>query len=529
MSKRYLILSILLFCCGLFSALAFTAETQGPILSIVGLVQSPMHLTLNDLQQFRQEAVSAGEPVASKGEGAVRLGAVPLKNLLELAKPQDPVRQLAISIKNSGGKQIILSWGEIFLPSRNRVFIASSANTGDSTLLQNLPALILAHGNNNEVSLCRIASIEVTTIAEFASDPANTREVTLDDAFSGFTSKTGSSQDHPLSSAIEKANLKIEPTDVINIAAGNRNVVVSAAELKSDAAAVVVRHPAEDRQEIAYDLVFPGDSNQVRRLEDIKSIEVINLKQKPMIYVVGVGCGDPNLLTNEAISIMGKADVFVSNDDYQKTFAGYIAGKRVLFDPFMQLARYQKASHPELTDSEAEKKANKVYADNIQMLRKALKEGKIVALLEPGDPTLYGGWRNWLSEYIPKDQLTVIAGMSSFSVANAVLGEFDITRVPLIIAEPEELKVNEALIQTAAQNGNVIVVFMGLNRMKSLVPLLGKYLPPDTPLIIVYYAGIAGKERRVQTSLSKAIEVTDAAKESFLGLIYVGRDLKDSN
>jgi precorrin-2 methylase len=251
------------------------------------------------------------------------------------------------------------------------------------------------------------------------------------------------------------------------------------------------------------------------------------MKQKPMMYVVGVGCGDPKLLTNEAISIMAKADFFVSKDDYQKTFATYIAGRPVLFDPFMQLARYQKARHPELTDAEAGKKADAVYADNIQMLRKALKEGKVVALLEPGDPALYGGWRNWLSEYIPKEQLTVIAGMSSFSVANAVLGEYDLTRKPIIIAEPEELKANEPLIQAAAQNGSVIVVFMGLNRMKSLVPLLGRYFPPDTPLIIVYYAGIAGKERRIQTSLSKAKEVADAEKENFLGLIYIGRDLKD--
>ena len=118
--------------------------------------------------------------------------------------------------------------------------------------------------------------------------------------------------------------------------------------------------------------------------------------------------------------------------------------------------------------------------------------------------------------------------MSSFSVAHAVLGEYDITKKPIIIAEPEELRTNESLVQSAAQNGNVIVVFMGLNRMKSLVPLLGKYFLPDTPLIVVYFAGIAGKERRIQTNLSKAIQVTDAEKESFLGLIYIGRDLKNS-
>ena len=149
-----------------------------------------------------------------------------------------------------------------------------------------------------------------------------------------------------------------------------------------------------------------------------------------------------------------------------------------------------------------------------------------MALLEPGDPTLYGGWRNWLSGYIPEDQLKIIPGMSSFSVANALLGEYDVTEKSIIIAEPEELKSNEPLIQAAAQGGHLLVVFMGLNRMNSLVPMLGRHFEPDTPLIIVYYAGIAGKERRVHTSLSKAIEVVAGEKENFLGLIYIGRGLK---
>ncbi len=64
--------------------------------------------------------------------------------------------------------------------------------------------------------------------------------------------------------------------------------------------------------------------------------------------------------------------------------------------------------------------------------------------------------------------------------------------------------------------------------MKGLVPLLEKYFLPETPVNIVYYAGIAGKERRVQTSLSKAIQATQAENENFLGLIYVGRNLKSS-
>jgi len=514
----------------LLSVPAFSVESENPILRIGGLVQSPIHLTLSDLQQFRQESISAYQDAGPSGKGAARYQAVPLRTLIELAKPQAPIQELAISIKNDRGEQTVLSGGEIFLTARNRIFIAGSTNPGDSKLRQDLPALILEHGSRIYFSLKRITFIEATSIAQLKSDPASRRKLAFTASFTGSLTKAGSFQGYGLPSVLDQIAMRPEQTDVLKIAARDGNaVVVSFGELKSDMAPVVLTSKARGREaESRLDLGFPGDRERTRWLEDIDSIEIVSLKQKPMMYVVGVGCGDPNLLTNEAISIMAKADVFVGKDDYQKTFAGYIAGKPVLFDPFMQLARYQKARHPELTDAEAEKTANAVYADNIQMLRKAFKEGKIIALLEPGDPTLYGGWRNWLSEYIPRDQIKVIAGMSSFSVANAVLGEYDITKNPIIIAEPEQLRANEPLIQMAAQKGSVVVVFMGLNRMKGLVALLGKYFAPATPLTIVYYAGIAGKERRIQTSLTKAVETTDAEKENFLGLIYVGRDLKDS-
>jgi precorrin-4 methylase len=503
-------------------------DAENPTLSIGGLVQSPMQLTLSDLQKFRQAAIWAYGDMAPKAKRAVRYGAVPLRSLIEVAKISDAVQGFAISVKNNLGEQIILSWGEIFLPTRDRIFIAGSANTDDGRLRRDLPVLVMRHNNGAYLSLKKITYIEATPIAPFKSDTANLRKVPLPGSLEGPLIKTKSVQGYPLPSVLGKIGVMPEQTDVLNISSRSGTAVVSWGELKTDRPPVLVPRKAGDHKRTIYDLALPGDRARARWLENVDYIEIISLKQKPMMYVVGVGCGDPNLLTNEAISVMGKADVFISKDDYEKTFAGYIAGKPVLFDPFMQLARYQKASHPELTDSEAEKIANSVYANNIQMLRRALKEGKIVALLEPGDPTLYGGWRNWLSGYIPQNQIKIIAGMSSFSVANALLGEYDITKNPIIITDPEELRANEPLIQTAAQNGNVIVVFMGLNRMKSLVSLLGKYFPPDTPVIIVYFAGIAGKEHRIRTSLSKAIEVTDAERENFLGLIYVGRDLKDS-
>jgi precorrin-2 methylase len=523
MHKRSLPL-LLLSLIVLFSVPVRPAAAENQILRISGAVQSPIHLTIADMQRFKQKDISAYQDTRSKENTAGRYGAIPLKSLLELSKIQVPIQSLAVSIKNDQGEQIVLSGGEIFLTARNRIFIAASAD-GSEKLRQHLPALVQENSGRVCLTLNRINSIEAISLAQFTPDSSNLRKVALPIPLTGRLIETGAARGYGLRTVLDQIAAKTERSDVLRISARDGNsVVVSSEELNSDPGPLVVPRQNEGK----YGAVFPGDKETARAVADIDFIEIISLKQKPMIYVVGIGCGDPNLLTNEAISIMAKADAFVGKDDFQETLAGYIAGRPVLFDPFMQLGRYQKTKHPELTDPEAEKLANTVYADNIQMLRKSLADGKIVALLEPGDPTLYGGWRNWLSEYIPASQIRVVAGMSAFSVANTVLGEYDLTKNPVLIAEPEQLRANEQLVQTAAERGSLVVVFMGLNRMKSLVPLLGKHFAPETPVNIVYYAGIAGKEHRIQTNLSKAIETADAEKENFLGLIYVGRDLQRS-
>ncbi len=50
-----------------------------------------------------------------------------------------------------------------------------------------------------------------------------------------------------------------------------------------------------------------------------------------------MGCADPDLLTQQALSALGRADVFVCSDDLKKRLSAYIGGRPVLFDPFKYL------------------------------------------------------------------------------------------------------------------------------------------------------------------------------------------------
>ena len=93
-----------------------------------------------------------------------------------------------------------------------------------------------------------------------------------------------------------------------------------------------------------FKLILPDDLSADRSVKAVNKIEVMNLKPKSSFYIIGVGCADTNLITLEAISAMGKADVFVCVEDLQKRFAKYMGNKPVLFDPFKSKRHQAKKS-----------------------------------------------------------------------------------------------------------------------------------------------------------------------------------------
>jgi hypothetical protein len=108
MDKRYL-LCLMIFCIRLFSIPEFSFGAEDPVLRIGGLVQSPICLTFSDLQQFKQEEISLCEGVRM----ASPVRTVALRTLIKLAKPQEPIEELAIVLKSSNREQLALSGAEI--------------------------------------------------------------------------------------------------------------------------------------------------------------------------------------------------------------------------------------------------------------------------------------------------------------------------------------------------------------------------------------------------------------------------------
>ncbi|MCX5812940.1 MAG: SAM-dependent methyltransferase [Proteobacteria bacterium] len=537
--------------------------------SITGIVQNPIWLTTKNLSQFKQ--VTVFKTMKGKTRKPDQYTGTPIRTLLEIVKIQKNEKDklasknkkpgnydnaeketniknnsdIAVSIKNKDGKQIIFSLDYILQGSENEIILVNNKTN-------RLPELVMKTGSKDIFSSKDIISIEVMQFfvkqdenkddkLQYITYVENKAKISLLEALAKCeTIKVPSKNIKALSAktstnlytgcslyeALSKLSVKAEYTDIFTaISDDGYSASFSFTELENSNSPVIIIQNRNNSQ-YSYDLVVTGDSSKARWVKNISQIKQVKLKQKPMIYVIGMGCGDISLLTNEAISYMGKADVFICMEKYKHSFAGYMSGKPVLFDPFLQLATFYRKNHPELSAEEAEKMAKDIYNRDMQMIRDALNSGKIVALLEPGDPTIYGGWRNWLSPNFPNDKVEIIPGISSFAAANAMLGKYDITETSVIITEPETLKYDESLIKSAAETESTMVIFMGISRMNDLAPVFAKYYAKDTPVHLVFYAGITGNKIKIKTTLEKVVKDISANKENFLGLIYIGSKLR---
>lgn len=126
----HLILTILFT---VFFAVIGWAESP-PTISITGSVRQPLNLTLEDLQALQAVTVRLNEVTMDEEyNGVFYFRGVPLRTLLDLAAIQKkeetafpkPV-DLAILVRNKEGKQVILSWGEIFYRNPSEVVLALS-------------------------------------------------------------------------------------------------------------------------------------------------------------------------------------------------------------------------------------------------------------------------------------------------------------------------------------------------------------------------------------------------------------------
>jgi precorrin-4 methylase/DMSO/TMAO reductase YedYZ molybdopterin-dependent catalytic subunit len=581
----------LFFC--VFSVLfLFSAAAQGEAqaaMSITGAVRQPLNLTMSDLARFSAVRVRLNEVSSDKTyHGAFYVQGVPLAALLDLATIQKEGAEfskpidLAVVVRSRDGRQVVLSWGEVFYRNPAEVVIAVSGSPviphkscggchspdeyarywDPLKRAVAYPKLVVAHDFYGDRSLEDVVNIEVVDLhAKPEGEGRGGKEGKPAELFSprftvgGVVKKTlevsdltgyprveipaitigdgrgfhgvRSFEGVPLIDLLKEAG--VEPdvnTVVIASAPDGYQSLLSCGELFLSLsgrniimADRVAGEPLE--KDGRFNLILPEDLAADRWVKAVSRLEVVSLKKGPArLTIIGVGCGDTSLLTLEAVSAMGRADVFVCTDDLRKRLARYMGDKPVLFDPLMNIEHVFDEKNPETPAGEKKKVFEAERAKNIRMIKDALAAGRNVGFLEYGDPTLYGSWIYGMREF--KDVVDVIPGISAFNAANAAIGKHFACNGCIVLSTPKGIRENEAMVKTVAAKGDTLVLFMGLKDLKDLAPLLENHYPAATPVDIVYKAGYSGSQRLVRTTLREAGEITEKDPEKHLGMIYIG-------
>jgi precorrin-4/cobalt-precorrin-4 C11-methyltransferase len=226
-----------------------------------------------------------------------------------------------------------------------------------------------------------------------------------------------------------------------------------------------------------------------------------------MVYFIGAGPGDPELLTVKAKRLIETADVVVWADS-------------LVHPDVAALAR---------ADADVLGSSSLTLEQITDMLIVASRAGKTVARVQSGDPSLYGAIHEQQvlleREHVPYE---IVPGVSSAFAAAAVLqAELTVPDVAQTViftrvANRTTTVPDGERLRELARHGATLVIFLSASVIEKVVEeLLAAGCPASTPVAVVYRATWAD-EQVLRGSLADIAPAARAARITKQALILVG-------
>ncbi|MBV9023475.1 MAG: precorrin-2 C(20)-methyltransferase [Streptomycetaceae bacterium] len=141
------------------------------------------------------------------------------------------------------------------------------------------------------------------------------------------------------------------------------------------------------------------------------------------LYGVGLGPGDPSLITVRAVEVIAEADVIAYHSArHGRSIARSIAARHIRADhieePLVYPVTTETTDHPGGYQGAIEE----FYAEASARLAAHLDAGRTVAVLAEGDPFFYGSYMHMHKRLANRYDTEVIPGVTSVSAAAARLG-----------------------------------------------------------------------------------------------------------
>lgn len=203
-----------------------------------------------------------------------------------------------------------------------------------------------------------------------------------------------------------------------------------------------------------------------------------------ILYGIGVGPGDPELMTLKAVRLIRETEVIaLPGKNAKETAAFRIAVQAV---PEMEKKTLISVDFPMTRDPEKLKESHRAGAGKIERI---LDEGRNVAFLTLGDATVYSTF-SYVQSIVKKDgyKTEIVSGVPSFCAAAARLGIPLTEGRELLHVIPASYQEEHALEQPE----NYVLMKSG-SRMKEVRKMLKKAAVPDSKVSMVENCGMPGE------------------------------------
>ena len=185
------------------------------------------------------------------------------------------------------------------------------------------------------------------------------------------------------------------------------------------------------------------------------------MNSKGKLFGLGVGPGDPELVTVKAVKLLEQSDVVAfpsakaSGGNARKTVEPYLKETQELL-PLI----YPVTAGPVADTSSYLPIINKFYDETAEEIAKILDQGKNVSIICAGDPFVFGSYMYWHARLRDRYEITVVPGVSSILAAPVQLGmplchrEDTVSILPATLCEDE-------LVERLNQCGSAVIMKLG--------------------------------------------------------------------
>jgi len=180
-------------------------------------------------------------------------------------------------------------------------------------------------------------------------------------------------------------------------------------------------------------------------------------------YGIGVGPGDPELLTLKAVRLMKQADVVV----YLTNEKGVSQARQIARLVLDEVSKTQLELPIELPMCDDRRFANAVYDDAGILIRQHLHMGKQVVFLCEGDPLFFGSFSYLLQRLQTDCRCLVVPGIASPHAAAATLAH------PLTLLQESYAVISgrhsdQMILDTLQSHDSVVIMKAGQARQRIL-------------------------------------------------------------